>query len=232
MGDSPLSAASVEEAMTMLSAAYRLDYFDPELPEHATVGLLVSMATEEGYGDREFIARLKAMVKACKFPTWTPADFFADRVKLHPYGWYLDRVTESKANASQIDCYTLADGSHGWGWKHEVRDMLPLYRPDEKPAAKELPDHAEPMPYDVAAQLKEFVKDVDVKLVERADMEATIARLRSELFKAQGDRDFWKDAATALQLVVSEVIDGTLTVEALRDRVTSEEEPTNEKEAA
>jgi hypothetical protein len=240
----PLTNACLDKALKIFTAAYQGDYYDTDSMDFARVQLIFSMAEEEGYGPRELLARLRAMVKACPFPTWTPADFFKERAAVHPYGWYLKQLDETKANAALIDCYELADGSHGWGWKHEVRDMLPLYRPNEKPAPKELPDHAEPMPDDVAAQLKAFVADVDVKELERADMETTIQRLRSERDAARMERDtanqatqFWKqaaadweDAAAALQVIVSDVIDGRITIDELRARVS--DEATTEKEAA
>jgi hypothetical protein len=220
----PLSDC-LDSVLSTLTRAYGLDYYDTAGDPFQKVGLLIEMATDEGYGPKEFAARLRAMVKACPFPTWTPADFFKERAAVHPYGWYLKQLDETKANAALIDCYELADGSHGWGWKHEVRDMLPLYRPNEKPVAKELPDHAEPMPDDVAAQLKEFVKDVDVKEMERQDMADTITRLRADVGAARMERDEWKraaadaeDAIAALHAVMVDVCEGRITVEQLKSR--------------
>jgi hypothetical protein len=225
----PLSDC-LDNVLSTLTRAYGLDYYDTAGDPFQKVGLLIEMATDEGYGPKEFTARLRAMVKACPFPTWTPADFFKERAAVHPYGWYLKQLDETKANAALIDCYELADGSHGWGWKHEVRDMLPLYRTDVKPAPKELPDHAERPSPEVSDDVKRFIELVDKHDRDVADMSDTITRLRAELGAARMERDEWKRAAAdaddtiaALHAVMVDVCEGRITVEQLKSRATGEE---------
>jgi hypothetical protein len=224
------TSACLDDVLRELSSAYRGDYYDQTSADFQAVQGLIRLAIDDGYGPSEFLAQVKRMIKQQEWATWTPAHFFKLRIQLHPYPWYLERIAETKANASLIDCYQLADGSHGWGWRNEIRNLLPLYRPNEKPAPKELPDHAEPMPDDVAAQLKEFVKDVDVKEMERQDQLDTITRLRAQLGAAQMERDDWKRAAAdaddtiaALHAVMVDVCEGRITVEQLKSRATGEQ---------
>lgn len=170
-----LSGSDLDVFLSTLTAAYGIDHFNTDSIEFTRAQLVLDMAIEQEYSADEFNKRMRAFIRANRFPTWTPGDFFAGaRPKVYPYSWYQERVHENRNNADAIGCYRVAHlDAPMWGWIHEVGDALPLF--EATPDVPALPQHIEPVSTETVEYMK-LVKENLVLLNKLADAEATIDR--------------------------------------------------------
>jgi hypothetical protein len=197
----------LETACKRLMVAYNKDYFDEGKPEFMRVEDLMRRASEKGYTAAEFLQRLDEMVETCKFPTWTPADFFQHkRESLHVYHWMTEEVKKDATATMRLEAYSVpgvlkplwryADGEkleekHD-GWKCVVRcgahygDWTP---PERRIAVATPAEAAEPNEYnDITLAIARSARaEAEIERFKNTvrEKERTIQRLNSEIERLQ-----------------------------------------------
>jgi hypothetical protein len=203
---------------------------------------LVRLIRGAGWNRARLADAIERFIGGHRYENWRPADLLdTPSPKVYGRDWYLKRLEEARSNGKAIGIYRAGDRVV-YGWRDEVRDALPKYdppkpRPLHPIAALALDtERPEPPTPEVSDDVKRFIALVDKHDRDVADMSDTITRLRAELGAARMERDtanqatqFWKhsaadweDTATALQVIVSDVIDGRITIDELRARVSDE----------
>ena len=185
------------------------------------------MATEEGWTEKRLrlaarnILRFKSswVPPGAEQPPIAVGDFYRYAVpRLYPYSWYEQRIAESRTNALELACYITPDGLHGWGWCRHLDGILPRYEPRSKKNRMELPEPEHGVPADVQEKLHGWYEKVDQSEAEKEDE-------RSALQKMADDRNSWKEKALGLQQVLTDLIDGRISIEEYRAMVKGEEKP-------
>ncbi len=99
-----------QELIARLTAAYKLDYFDQKSVNFQGAKDLLRRAVEKGWSAQEFLRRLDRMTEQCKFPTWTPADFFTEeREKLYNPSWAVEEQSKDHTAQNRMEAYQVGE---------------------------------------------------------------------------------------------------------------------------
>lgn len=169
----------LDHLCAQLTAAYRTSYYNPDSTEFAIAKMLFDMAVEDGYSSDEFRKALTRFLKANRWPTWTPADFFlAERPKVYPYSWVMEQLP---ADREAIEGYEVPGVPVAmWGFKHEVGDSLKVWNRDAPVPAPGAAVALETPPAPVESIEPETVTLVSLMRI-RLELEETVADLRKRL---------------------------------------------------
>ncbi|MBL7986472.1 MAG: hypothetical protein JNJ94_00230 [Chlorobi bacterium] len=192
LGQELVSEATFTGAMKRLGLSLGVDYTtkaEGATNDQAKALVLWERVRKLGWSNEEFEEAFEPFINRTKFPSWATADFISgySPPKIYPYSWYQDRVKESRSNADAIGCYRVEGHPKPvWGWKHEVRDLLPewttpmlLGSPQEEQSEK-----GEGREVDVTS----FVRNL--KDYVRADeLQVKVGRVQSELERVEAQRD-------------------------------------------
>lgn len=212
-----VDGSDLDYALGRISTAYRADAYDEDNADGAIIRDLWQECVSDGMSGEEFRDRIARMIRANRFPTWTPADFWSvDLPKLHPRSWYLERVHADRTEADRIAVYELPDGRVGYAYRDIVDGRLPEYQPRRYSDTVEEPT-PEPMTDDTATMLELQKENLILQeRVQAADLardraERDAARSAKARRQAEEDRDECRDVATELHRIATALIAGTMT---------------------
>lgn len=170
------------------------------------------------------------------------SDFYrVPQMRLHPYDpWYLERTANER---KMIRGYHVPGIDQPmFGWVGEIGDALPLYEAPEqvktlpRSTGKRMSDATRQMIAHSTEQLNRLLRVKELELeIDRLNQEITGLRAEIEEQKRQADRlrqlndaykVYWTDASesvAALHALVSDLLDGRMTLDDLRKRVADSE---------
>lgn len=84
--ESKINKEDMKYLQKTMTVCLGIDYFKQGTNDYEKIRLVCNLAYKENYSSKEFRNRINEFIKLCKFPTWTPADFFNfNREKLYKY---------------------------------------------------------------------------------------------------------------------------------------------------
>lgn len=98
----PARLSDCVDAEELLKMNFGMDYPAQKF------SMLWDMIIEEGWTKERLKSVLKWFLKNKKFPSWTIADWFDYDVKLYPYSWYQQKISEG-AKDSDMQGYKIND---------------------------------------------------------------------------------------------------------------------------
>lgn len=226
-----------------LGAIVRVDYSkllkDSEegkvAPDWIVIRRVLKRVRSLGWTPQRFQQVADRFLDRVKFKTWKPADFFGEDapepIALHPYAWYQEQVAKNRTAASEIACYETPDGRTGWGWMVELDGILDRHVPETPRVAPSLGEcvdteqqalsdktalQLEITRLQIALKQRDDALDAANHLQLKAERERDAERKR--VAEVEEERDQQRDIATALHHLISQLLDGTLTLDALRMR--------------
>lgn len=219
-GEAPVGEEDFDHLLSTLTAAYGTSYHDENSVEYMRAEMVYQQAAEDRWSGPDFRKRIKAFIKANKWPTWTPADFFAgDRPKVWNHTWYVEQITAPNGNRGNIPMLAAyrVPGTEKpvWGWRHEVGDALPEHVPVVVPEARQLEGPAIQEAVQKERELVVEVMKLQVAFGELQESEAAlramvvkrdgrIVELQEELLILTAERNRERDRADALERELAE----------------------------
>jgi hypothetical protein len=118
----PLEKTDFMKAHALLEANYGTEY------KREKMLLLLEMILEEGWTKERFQRTLRWFIKNKPFPAWTIADWFAYKIPVYGYSWYLAQCAQGYDVRKDMDIYELEDGTRVYRWHDEQE--LPFRKVD------------------------------------------------------------------------------------------------------
>ena len=136
----------------------------------------------------EFRTRLTEMRRSCKFPSWTPADFWATSVPaVYDHRWYCERLKESIGNRRLVGVYATPSGPV-YGWRHEIGALLPAYEGKTRGRAVSVDERGlSGEPEDAALGITDETKKAIQLLKDNANLREELARWKAEAKRVRAD---------------------------------------------
>lgn len=151
-------------------------------PDSLKVRTLFETIKKLGLSAGQFDHLLTRFLATARFPTWAIGEFLQDvePPKVYPYSWYLRQIEENKWNNDAIACYLLPDGSHAWGWKHEIGRRLPYYVKEATKPGAHLNDWMEPISEENRMKLVGLREHLEERIEMHVKRRDEVERLKRE----------------------------------------------------